>query len=155
MGFPAENFMTVFLDIDGVLNKESDWRIPFTLNPECVKEFASFVQKLDRPRIILTSTWRAGISVKGNNSPQYDKLVETLYEYRLVISGATPLTSNKTRDEEIDYYARRNGISDYIAIDDDPGLFKGGKNVPLYVTDYRTGFTKEDIKKALKMIKRR
>ena len=31
--------MFIFLDIDGVLNKESDWSKPFSLNSDCIRRF--------------------------------------------------------------------------------------------------------------------
>ena len=31
--------MFIFLDIDGVLNKESDWSKQFTLSSDCIRRF--------------------------------------------------------------------------------------------------------------------
>ena len=32
----TKGLLTIFLDVDGVLNKEADWRSQFSLNKECV-----------------------------------------------------------------------------------------------------------------------
>ena len=39
--------MFYFLDVDGVLNRESDWRIPFTVNEECLKNFVMLGKSLN------------------------------------------------------------------------------------------------------------
>ena len=38
--------MFIFLDIDGVLNKESDWSKPFSLNSDCIRRFCEKIEKL-------------------------------------------------------------------------------------------------------------
>ena len=38
--------MFIFLDIDGVLNKESDWSKPFSLNSDCIRRFVKNIEKL-------------------------------------------------------------------------------------------------------------
>ena len=42
--------MFIFLDIDGVLNKESDWSKPFSLSSDCIRRFC---EKYREARIIL------------------------------------------------------------------------------------------------------
>lgn len=143
--------MIIFLDVDGVLNKESDWRKPFALDMSCVKALSELTSRL-KASVVLTSTWRAGASSDGNNSPQYDHLISTLSDNGITVSGNTPVTVNKTREEEIDYYIRRNQVTEYLVIDDDPQLFNGG--LRLYLTDYKTGLTKADIPRIIKMLKK-
>lgn len=63
--------------------------------------------------------------------------------------------SGKSRQDEIEYYIRRNGINDYIILDDDKSLYTDISKVNIYITDYLTGLTDKDIKKVLKQIKRR
>lgn len=138
--------MYYFLDIDGVLNKESDWRKSFTLNPECVKNFKSLVEKDKNPHIILSSSWRRGVTNTGVQSSQPDILTEQLRSYGITIDGVTPV-SNKTRQEEIEYYIRRNEVKDYIVLDDDESLFPRPDEIRLYLTNYKTGLTAVDVKK--------
>ena len=63
--------------------------------------------------------------------------------------------NGKSRQDEIEYYIRRNGINDYIILDDDKSLYTDISKVNIYITDYLTGLTDKDIKKVLKQIKRR
>ena len=63
--------------------------------------------------------------------------------------------NGKSRQDEIEYYIRRNGINDYIILDDDKSLYMDISKVNIYITDYLTGLTDKDIKKVLKQIKRR
>ena len=151
--------MTIFLDIDGVLNTQSDWRKPFTINPNCLKAFIQLVKEIEKKHgkveIILTSTWRNSLAKNNNNelvSGKTNILEETFKKNGLKIHGTTPV-SNKTRQEEIEYYIRRNNITHFITIDDDLSLFTNPITVNLYLTDYTTGLTSKDIKKILKLCK--
>lgn len=143
----------IFFDIDGVLNSESDWRKQhFYINPACLDIFAKFVDFLNKkyktvPQLITCSTWRAGFDkTKVNDANATSILEKEFHKARLKINGATPI-SNKTRQEEIEYYMRRNDVQKYIVIDDDPSLYINTNRINLYVPDYRTGLVKSDLKK--------
>lgn len=136
--------MYYFLDIDGVLNKESDWKRPFILNDSCVQCFSKIIKKDKSPHIILSSTWRAGYSNKGEKSS--GNQLSKLEEYGITIEDITPI-SNKTRQEEIEYYIRKNAVKNYIILDDDESLFPWPDRINLYLTDYKTGLTEMDVKK--------
>ena len=56
----------VFLDVDGVLNKQSDWKRPFSLNDECCYWFNTLIKDLPNVKIVLSSTWRNGIARDGS-----------------------------------------------------------------------------------------
>lgn len=149
--------MTIFFDVDGVLNAQADWKFKYVINPACIKAFAELVRTLSKTmpvELIICSTWRAGISKDDNNSKQIQNLQKALADYGLKIAGSTPI-SNKGRQAEIEYYIRRNNIKDSLIIDDDPSLFEKPENLNLYVPDYHTGFTQSDIKSVIKMLKRR
>jgi len=60
--------MYYFLDIDGVLNTKGDWSRPFTVNPACMANFAEVLRADDDPHIILSSSWRQGLSNKGDHA---------------------------------------------------------------------------------------
>ncbi len=119
--------MVIFFDVDGVLNRKEDWRIPFTIHNECVKHFAEFVEKAKKKKgsvkLVIVSTWRAGKSKNGNDAKQYVALEQKLKQYSLAINDSTPL-SNKSRQAEVEYYIRRNMVRDYIVIDDDRSLYE-------------------------------
>ena len=146
--------MYYFLDVDGVLNKESDWRIPFSINDGCLKCFADLLSFDTDPHIILSSTWRAGYTNTGVMSARGNSLADKLAEYKLSVEDSTPIT-NKTRQEEIEYYIRRHEIKDYIILDDDESLFLCCERLNLYLTDYKTGLTGRDVKIIRKKFKLR
>lgn len=138
--------MYIFLDVDGVLNRESDWKKPFTINENCLRLFASFDKELKASHIILSSTWRVGYTNTGIMSERGNSLAEKLAGYGLKIEGSTPV-SDKTRQEEIEYYIRKHNITSYIVLDDDESLYPWPNRINLYLTDYKTGLTERDIKK--------
>ncbi len=149
--------MTIFFDVDGVLNTKNDWQYKYVINPACIKAFAELVHTLSKTmpvQLIICSTWRAGISKNNEDSKQMQNLQKALSEYNLKISGSTPV-SNKGRQAEIEYFIRRNNIQEYIVIDDDPSLFEKPESLMLYIPDYHTGLTKADIKLIIKMLKRK
>ena len=78
--------MFIFLDIDGVLNKESDWSKPFSLNSDCIRRFC---EKNREARIILISSWKNGFISSHNekNTPQIKELEAQLDRYGILFSG--------------------------------------------------------------------
>ena len=138
----------VFFDVDGVLNRESDWKkSKFSVNEECVRCFREFVQVLEsvyrrKPKLVICSTWRTGMNRSGES---YSGAGEILAESGLAIDDSTPVSS-KTRQDEIEYYIRRNCVEKYIVIDDDRSLFPRSDSIHLYTPDYHTGLTSKDVK---------
>lgn len=137
MGLNIDTNYYIFLDIDGVLNKESDWKKGlYYINKECLNNFLIYLNKIKNYKVVLISTWRNGdgIKVLEKYFPIYDK---------------TP-NSNKDRQAEVEYYIKRNNITKYIIIDDDVSLYHTPERVNIYIPDYKTGLTINDIKKLLK-----
>lgn len=137
MGLNIDTNYYIFLDIDGVLNKESDWKKGlYYINKECLNNFLIYLNKIKNYKVVLISTWRNGdgIKVLEKYFPIYDK---------------TP-NSNKDRQAEVEYYIKRNNITKYIIIDDDVSLYHTPERVNIYIPDYKTGLTMNDIKKLLK-----
>ena len=147
--------MYIFLDIDGVLNKEIEWKKMFSLNNECIEAFSDFVKSIkdENCRIILSSSWRTGYSNVGNNAPYIIELQKRLSDYGLQISGKTPVLDNGTREDEVKQYIERYNIkeNDYLIIDDDASLYTN-KCKKLYLVNSKTGFTKKDMKKIMKIL---
>ncbi len=142
----------IFFDIDGVLNNESDWKQEhFHINDSCLSVFKDFISFLSKkfntsPKLITCSTWRAGYNNKGTNGAGISLLEHKFHQYGLTINGATPVSS-KTRQEEIDYYIRRNNVDKYIVIDDDASLYNDPSKMNLFIPNYKTGLTKQDLNK--------
>lgn len=149
--------MYIFLDIDGCLNNKYDWRTPYTINKSCLLYFSKLCKAINKKyspiKIVLISTWKEGFN-KDNNSPQIQHLIDTLSIYGLTINDKTISVKGKTRQEEIEYYIRRNNIKDYIILDDDISLYNDISKINIYIVDYHTGFTEKDNKKILKTLKR-
>ena len=71
--------MYIFLDVDGVLNTEEDWkRRKYSLNNACVTAFCRLLSCLHEPKVILSSTWRNGIARDGTTAVHIDDLLKAL-----------------------------------------------------------------------------
>lgn len=145
--------MYYFLDVDGVLNRESDWCKPFTVNPICVRNFKKLLSNDKDSHVILSSTWRQGFTNAGIKSSRADSLMNVFDELGIHIEGTTPI-SNKSRQEEIEYYIKRNGIKDYLVLDDDESLFPRLEDINLFITNYKEGLTEADVRQIVRRKKR-
>lgn len=137
--------MHIFLDVDGVLNTESEWRVPYHLDINCISVLNSLISLCkDEVYVVLSSTWRAGFDIRNGHTPQIQKLINMINPN---VKGfdKTP-QSDKGRQAEIEYYIRRNGVNKYIVLDDDISLFDKPKSLNLYITNAKTGLTDKDIK---------
>ena len=143
--------MYIFLDVDGVLNKEVDWaKKMYSLNPECVSAFIDLLSKLPDPKIVLSSTWRNGIARDGTTAVHIEDLLGALAPAGIKELDRTAFSPDGSRSKEINYYLRRHPEDSYIILDDDPTLFEeGSKTEHLYLTKAKTGLTGDDVKKIL------
>lgn len=144
--------MYIFLDVDGVLNKEADWaRKVYSLNPKCVEQFCRLLKSLPDPKVVLSSTWRNGIARDGTTAVHIDDLIQDLEPAGITKLDKTAIAPDGSRTKEIDHYLRRHTKDDYIILDDDPELFDKGEKTPhLYLTSAKTGLTEADVRKILK-----
>lgn len=142
--------MYIFLDIDGVLNKQADWKKPYSLNPQNIKTFGDAFAEM-RPIIILISTWKNGFILSGNssNSPQIKELEKSLSGYGLRIAGKT---EGQSREKGINDFLKKHP-GDYIILDDDLSEYNK-KPGNLYLVDFKTGLTGKDAAKIKKIIER-
>lgn len=137
----------IFLDIDGVLNKSSQWKHLFTLDNECIDNFCKYIQslKIENIRIILTSTWKNGWDDTGNHALYIIDLQNRLNKYNMKIFGKTITDSNGDRAKEInDFILSHNLIdTDCLVIDDDSTIFKSNllSNCKIIFTNAKEGFT--------------
>ena len=140
--------MVIFLDLDGVVNCEKDWVHPYTVRLECVKNLARIVKALDAG-IVLTSSWRTGWVRIGKCTPQIVNLKQMFSSQGIEISGRTPKLGN--RSLEVNDYCHRHGITSYLILDDDLGLFTGQENI--YLVNVESGLTRHDVKVILRKYK--
>ncbi len=146
-------FMYIFLDVDGVLNTETDWtRKVYSLNKECVNSFCKLLNSIQDPKIVLSSTWRNGIARDGSTAVHIDDLIKALEPAHISELDRTAVSPDGCRSKEIDYYLRRHPKDIYLILDDDPTLFVEGDKTPyLYRTDAGTGLTDSDVMQIIKM----
>jgi hypothetical protein len=137
----------IFLDIDGVLNTTSDWKIPYSINTYCVKNFSQYIKKLggsSKVRIILISSWRDGFDKGGNHLPQIQHLIDILSQYNLFIYDKTYKSPTNDRQREIEQYIIKNNINQEqcIIIDDDISLYRNISKYKHIIPNPDYGFQK-------------
>ncbi len=139
--------MYIFLDVDGVLNTETDWaRKVYSLNQNCINAFHRLLKSVPDPKIVLSSTWRNGIARDGSTAVHIDDLKRALEPTYISELDKTAVSPDGSRSKEIDFYLRRHPHDAYLILDDDPTLFsQGAKTAHLYLTDAKTGITDKDI----------
>lgn len=144
--------MYIFLDVDGVLNKKSDWKTSYYLNTENINNFKAFLKTLKNPKIVLISSWRKGFTRQYNYcTVQIQNLLDKLAPYE--IYGRTKELEEGRLAEIIDYLDNHEKDS-YIIIDDDITEYPDKNVNGLLIVDNLSGFSKKDIKLAKKYIVR-
>lgn len=145
--------MFIFLDIDGVLNKQSQWNgtSAYPLDDGCITEFCSYV-KACGGRIILTSTWRMGFVSSGNpkNTPQIRTLERKLMDRGVKILGTTRDMGSRAR--EINLFVKKYPNEKYVILDDDDSEYKKlpeALKEHLYLVNAAKGFTRKDTRELI------
>lgn len=125
--------MYIFLDFDGVLRRLSSE--PSRLEQQCIDYFESAIRPFPDIKIVISSTWRLAMPLRELRQPFSSEVANK-------IIGVTPEVTTPTeyaRYDEIQFYLRRNGMSEaWLAIDDDRDHFP--HNAPLLLTDPNVGF---------------
>ena len=144
--------VTIFLDIDGVLNRSEQWRVLYSLHDECIRYFCEFVNAV-KGEVVLISSWKDGFiaSLDEGNTGQIKELERRLAVYGVSIKGKTVSYPGKKRDFEIGRYIAYNKIESYIIIDDDTHEY-AEVSEHNYFIDAKTGFSKKDIRKCMKKL---
>lgn len=143
--------MFIFLDVDGVLNTEKDWKNHPSVNEKCIRNLAAALSGTGA-KIILTSSWRKGFISRNNpnNSPQIRMLEQALEKQGLSVRGTV------NPDESDRLSAIREFLSKHpdksIILDDDISEYtKRPEN--LLLTNSKQGFTEKDAQKLKRMIR--
>ena len=116
----------IFLDIDGVLNKSSQWKRMYHLDRNCIRSFASFAkQHYPSHSIILTSSWKNGFDPAGRHAPHIMELIDFLKPFGMTIIGKTPILDETDRSLEINTFILQHHLEGHpcIVFDDDESLF--------------------------------
>ena len=133
----------IFLDIDGVLNTNSDREI---LNDK-LKLLSELVSKTGAD-VVLSSSWRYGWNQPRLNQPgtRIYRLKQLLKDNDIVIKDTIGL--DLTKSIQIKNYLNTNMISNYIVLDDEPI-----DTANLVQTNAEQGLTQSDCQKAYQLLK--
>ncbi len=154
--------VNLYLDIDGVLNKASQWKKMYQLNDENIEMFGKLICKMSKKyevSIILTSTWKKGFvrTKSDSNTPQIKELENKLEKYGIYITAKTPSYNGKNREVEILSYQKYYDSEYAIVIDDTPEEFSKDyrrtglyENILIYYTDCENGLIYNDVKNIIK-----
>ena len=148
----------IFLDVDGVLNSQnkstelynktgkphSGNNFPFDEN--CLKYLKTLVKETNS-KIVITSTWR---KYEENIKILINKLKE--YDLDKEVVGYTPILYAKREQEIIEYLNKLNIKVKYVVLDDIRDM--GCLNDNLVIISPKTEFTEENMKKAIKILKK-
>lgn len=143
--------MTLFLDIDGVLNIEDGNKSTFMrtrrfLENDLVENLNSLLRQVNM-NIVISSSWRCDMA----------DLLKILQEHNFkYINNITARTNlnNKTRSQQIIDYCRTYNIDKFIVLDDSKREFNDGKldECSIYYTDRTQGLTINDVSKLIEII---
>ena len=105
----------IFLDIDGVLNTNSDREI----SNDKLKLLSELVSKTGAD-VVLSSSWRYGWNQPEKNQPgtRFYNLKQLLKDNGIVIKDTIGL--DLTKSIQIKNYLSTNVINNYVVLDDEP-----------------------------------
>lgn len=105
----------------------------------------TLLREMPNAKIVLSSTWRNGISRDGSKAAHIEDLMTKLKEAGITTIDKTAISPDGYRNKEIDYYLRRHPTDKYIILDDEISIFEKGKDTDhLYVINNTTGFSESD-----------
>lgn len=153
--------VTIFLDIDGVLNSSEDWKHPeiaivgskasMVLNRNAIIRFKKFIEEIEQMAIpftvVLSSSWRFS-----------SDHVEFLIENGIKFENMTFKGYSTSRDNEILRFCAHNKIplEKVLILDDDTSVFLSFPKTNIVNTmndkGLTTGFTSEKLEEALNKV---
>ncbi len=150
----------IFLDMDGVLNRDStEIAAPsgcMFVEDELVKKLQNIYYET-HANIVLSSSWRMGwYDIKSgktdtHNAEDYRALTAKLLSFGIPINGHTELLYDQSRAGEITKYLNsQQDVDGFIILDD--MLIKGYEDHQI-MTDPETGLTDNDVKNAIALLK--
>jgi hypothetical protein len=127
--------MFVFLDLDGVLRRNS--APPAKLETACLDCFCRALSSLPDARIVISSGWRTFVTLDDIRSHFPPGVAERIVAVTPVLEGGEPYA----RYREIQAFLRDHAAQGdrWVALDDDPANFPGGSPNVLLI-DGETAF---------------
>lgn len=159
-GQSKETKITIFCDIDGVLNDNSNMyqklhtnydTVASNIREENMANFKSLCDQIPHAEIVMSTSWRDFITL-----PEWDSLFEFYGIKHRVVGKTLHCAPNLSSDAyhmrftDIDDYIKRNGVKFPLALDDFPL-----HAIPSYKTIGAYGLRKEDVFKILSMIEQK
>lgn len=143
----------IFLDIDGVLNSDKFYErctskgmiwVERRIDPDAVKRLKIIVDETNA-EIVVTSTWR-------RVSDDMSLLERHLRAQQLQVFDKTPMLYKSRGDEISAWFKIKPSFRDanYVILDDDADMTIHIDH--LVQTNYKTGLTDEDVRKAIKIL---
>ncbi len=150
----------IFLDIDGVLNRDST---EIAAPSGCMFVEDELVKKLQciyyetHAKIVLSSSWRMGwYDIKSSktdthNAEDYCALAEKLLSFGIPINDHTEFLCDRSRAGEISKYLNsQKDVEGFVILDD---MHIKGYEKHQIMTDPETGLTDEDVENAISLLK--
>ncbi len=148
--------VTVFLDIDGVLNSTSWWARRTTMefpyrefDPACLVRLEQFLDAMDAD-LVISSSWRAGRDLTALQDLFND--VATFWDsgtgLAARIVGATAILERE-RGEEVAQWCAEHAVERYVILDDQTDFFE---TQPLVWIDPAQGLRDDDVARARQLL---
>ena len=136
----------IFLDVDGVLNSARDY---YSIELSTDSHLELLKELIDRTgaKIVLSSSWRMGLSIRGN-------LVQRLADYNLEIYDTTPVLyfeGRKRGDEIRAWLDKHEDVVNFVILDDESDMCEFTKT-NLVKTDTNFGLKRKNIEKAVEIL---
>lgn len=136
----------VFLDIDGVLNRQGD-NIG-TMRAECVNEFNRILKEVPAARLVISSAWRHDIFAGRMTHAEFESM---LCDWGVDCYGrmvGITKVNGKPRIEQIcDWLDENPGVTAFVVLDDiDVGIKRQVR------TDMKVGITRDDADAAIEIL---
>ena len=135
----------IFLDIDGVLNKKANSAPTVCKIEEKQLALLAELVKQSDANIVLTSSWRLAANAPWREP--FSKVGVTVADQTICLNG------NNRQREILLYLDAHKDVESFVILDDQEGRFGKLKSNRVLV-DSRTGLTKENIAKALKILEK-
>lgn len=155
----------IFLDIDGVMNSNESivhyhemflrqntprpWNTDAIFPISYMKRLKSLVDMFNA-KIVISSTWR----IFYPDGWKWYRLIENLREFGLEVEGTTirNWTRYKQRGDEIRHWLSEHlDVTNFVILDDDSDMCEFTET-NLAKCDFRYGFTKDVLNKAIKIL---
>lgn len=140
--------LTIFLDIDGVLNNLNKVNLYFnSIDPKNVKNLNKLLLNLKPVQVVLSSSWRYLIFQKHFSLKGFEIFLKTHGIENLVLAGHTCKDEDiPDRCGQIKKYCIDNNITDYFILDDSKEDFIDEEiKKKVYFTDPYVGLSEKDV----------